>query len=236
MWSQLCPHVSLRQSPVLLVARLGPGRWVGLSLWITTMLTPQYPGVSTIRWPCPTGYFLTTSPCRTSPAWTASEWRWARELVTTGFVTPVGRLRPACAGCSRSCRTTREAGDGAVLTVTVTAPLVRLGVRAGGGTVSPQDCRRTGWSSQPSPTATRRLWVLTPRDQRRTPRVVSSAWQTSRRERKWDGWPACISSTWTASTIGWQGRGSVRTVVLMLRPQLLSSDNLSLISQCYNTA
>ena len=80
-----------------------------------------------------------------------------------GFVTPVGRLHPACAGCSRSCRTTREAEEGAVLTVTVTAPLVRLGVRAGGGTVSPQDCRRTGWSSQPSLTATRRLWVLTPR-------------------------------------------------------------------------
>ena len=80
-----------------------------------------------------------------------------------GFVIPVERPRPACAGCSRSCRPTREGGGGAVLTVTVTPPRVRLGVRPGDGTVSPQGCRRTGWSSQPSPTATRRLWVLTPR-------------------------------------------------------------------------
>ena len=78
-----------------------------------------------------------------------------------GFVIPVERPRPACAGCSRSSRTTPEAGGAAVLTVTL--DLARLAVRPGGGTAFPPDCRGTGWSSPPSPTATRRLSASTPR-------------------------------------------------------------------------
>ena len=141
---------------------------------------------------------------------------------------PVVRLLPVCAGCSLSCRTAPGLADGAVLTATPRP--ARLAVWPGGETASPLGCPRTGWSSPPSPTATRRLSASTPRwaqssecfylranclsvvcrDQRRTRRVVSSAWQVGavwRRNNCWSNIESC-------SIIRLQGGGESETAGL----------------------